>query len=100
MARAFRLHRRTWLWWAPWRKRCRCGIPWWPCPDSRHTGGPLGGAPMPGYRNDGHHGQAPAWNSPTVVLPNSSAYRAAPLLTRGQNDRAARKRQTTRRDRS
>jgi hypothetical protein len=20
-------------WWAPWRRRCRCGCRWYPCPD-------------------------------------------------------------------
>lgn len=28
-----RQHKPVRSWWAPWRRRCACGVRWWPCPD-------------------------------------------------------------------
>lgn len=66
-------HRPQRLWWAPWRTRCACRWPYYPCPDVAPNGGLY---PAPQYGNAG-----PAWNGPTLAV---DRYR----LTAGQARRS------------
>lgn len=81
-------HRAVRVWWRPWHRRCACGCQWYPCPDAVGYPYPpvarsLGLAPNDGHGrptgDDGRSGNAgPAWDGPTVRMPN-----AGPLMTRG-----------------
>lgn len=67
-------HKAVRVWWKPLRSRCRCGCPWYPCPDAIPYRVPPVGQSLGLVRNDG-----PGWNGPT--RPNRNA---RPLMTRGQ----------------
>jgi hypothetical protein len=56
------------VWFAPWKKRCRCGCAWFPCPDLITMD-----TPSPVW---------PVWNGPTARYPVSRNER--PLMTPGQ----------------
>ena len=59
------------LWWAPWRRICRCGRGAYPCYAER----------MRAAQAAIQH-ERPPWNAPTTVL------RDDPLLTRGRRRRS------------
>lgn len=68
---------RRWPWF--WRRRCACGVPWWPCMDAPAISGP-GAHPVV---RPAQAGNRPAWAGPTLrQLPT-----VAPLMTRGQRTR-------------
>jgi hypothetical protein len=68
-------HRPVRVWFMPWKRRCRCGWAWFPCPDStRVNGEPVG------------------WNEKTAVFSTVQPSRRneRPLLTPGQEWRSRR----------
>lgn len=70
------------VWWKPWRRRCRCGCRWYPCPDAVPYRTP------PVARSLGlPHNEWPGWNGPTTRLGN---VRSGPLMTPGQRWRTRR----------
>jgi len=71
--------KRAWL--TPWRKKCRCGCAWYPCPDAATTEPPPVTLSLRGQRDMAH------WNAPTEAYRViNSAGRA--LMTPGQRWRS------------
>jgi hypothetical protein len=71
--------RRAWL--TPWRKKCRCGCAWYPCPDTATAEPPPVTLSLRGQRDMAD------WNTPTkaygVINPADRA-----LMTPGQRWRS------------
>lgn len=66
-------HRGMRIWWRPWKKRCRCGCAWCPCPDSVTMD-------RPGPDLSRAH---PNWNAATARYATTSR-NERPLMTPGQ----------------
>jgi len=59
--------KRVWL--APWRRKCRCGCAWYPCPDAVGVEEPTVTLSLRGQRH------AADWNAPTKAYPMIHALR-------------------------
>lgn len=64
-------------WWTPWRRRCRCGCRWYPCPDAAARLNP-----PPAVVDSLRLNQRPPWDGPTLALPAERLW-----LTPGQAHR-------------
>jgi hypothetical protein len=75
------MHRPIRPWWAPWRRRCRCGVRRWPCIDREPPAGPAVA--------DYLRGDRPDWTGPTLRLRTVPPVPdERPLMTPGQQWRA------------
>lgn len=74
-------HGPKFAWLTPWKKRCRCGCAWYPCPDAATVEPPSVSRSL-----RGHCGTAD-WNAPTTTYAMiNSAER--PLMTPGRKWRS------------
>jgi hypothetical protein len=73
-------HKAVRVWFKPWKKRCSCGCPWFPCPDAATV-------PSPPVSQSLRLG--PAWNTSTARYATVGRSER-PLMTRGQEWRSRR----------
>lgn len=53
-------------WWRPWRRQCRCGVEWFPCPDTQTQTDPSSSDQTSQIDRTS---KDPTWNAPTRYLP-------------------------------
>lgn len=70
------------VWFTPWKRRCRCGCLWFPCPDAATVE-----APPPAQSLRGRAGNDPFWDAPTRYYPRSHR-NERPFMTPGQEWRS------------
>ena len=71
------------VWFAPWKKRCRCGCRWYPCPDAAYIQPPPVVVSLRGGTTN------TLWTAPTGHYPIVRR-NERPLMTRAQEYRTRR----------